>query len=169
MSTHEVSIRPTTEADWQQVRDLRIEMIRDMAIGYGETLDAALNHDEAEWRRRGRRGTSEHATWIAAITASGRWVGMMGGFVPDPAHGPLLVGVYVAPDFRGSERGVTDALLATVEDWARTEGDRLTLHVHEDNARARRAYERRGYVLTGHTVPYSLDPSKDELEMVKEL
>jgi hypothetical protein len=41
--------------------------------------------------------------------------------------------------------------------------------VHEDNARARRAYERRGFVLTGHTVPYNLDPSRNELEMVKGL
>lgn len=167
MSTHEVSVRRTTEDDWQEIRALRIEMIRDMPIGYGETLESALAHDEAEWRMRGRRGVAEHGTMIAAITGAGRWVGMMGGFVPD--SGPLLVGVYVAPDFRGRDRGVTDALLATIEDWARTEGDRLTLHVHEDNARARRAYERRGYVLTGHSVPYSLDPSRDELEMVKEL
>lgn len=169
MVTHAFSIRATTEADWQEIRDLRIEMLRDTPTAYSETLDAALSHDEEQWRARGRRGTAEHQMWVAAITPTGRWVGMMGGRVPESADGPELVGVYVAPDLRGGGHGVTDALLATIETWARTESDRLTLHVHEDNARARRAYARRGFVLTGVTVPYSLDPTANELEMVKEL
>ena len=60
-------------------------------------------------------------------------------FVPDQDTGPLLVGVCVAPDFGGSKSGLTDALLAVVEDWTRTEGDQLTLNVHEENFRARGA------------------------------
>ena len=144
-------------------------MIRDTPTGYAETLEEALSRDETEWRMRGRRGASEQGIAIAAITGTGRWVGPMAGFVPDPNTGPLLVGVYVAPDFRGSEVGLTDALLTAVEDWARTESDRLTLHVHEDNARARRAYENRGFAATGHSVPYNLDTSTSELEMVKKL
>ena len=60
-------------------------------------------------------------------------------FVPDQDTGPLLVGVCVAPDFGGSKSGLTDALLAVVEDWTRTEGDQLTLNVHEENFRARKA------------------------------
>lgn len=169
MATSAFSIRPIAEADWEQIRDLRLEMIRDTPTGYSETLDAALSHDEEQWRWRGRRGTAEHQTWVAAITPSGRWVGMMGGRVPESADGPELVGVYVAPDHRGRDHGVTDALLATIEDWARTEGTRLTLHVHEDNARAQAAYARRGFLLTGVTVPYILDPTSNELEMAKTL
>lgn len=144
-------------------------MIRDTPTGYAETLEEALSHDEAEWRMRGQRGARGHGIAIAAVTESGRWVGTMAGFVPDPGTGPLLVGVYVAPDFRGSEAGLTDALLAAVENWARTESDRLTLHVHEDNARARKAYEKRGFTATGQTVPYNLDSRRMELEMVKQL
>jgi len=169
MSTQAFSIRRTVESDWRQIRDLRLEMIRDTPTAYNETLEEALGHDEAEWRMRGRRGTAEHGIALAAIAESGRWVGTMGGFVPDPETGPLLVGVYVAPDFRGRQTGLTDALLEAVEEWARTEGSRLTLHVHEDNARARKAYEHRGFVATGQSIPYNLDPSKRELEMVKQL
>jgi GNAT superfamily N-acetyltransferase len=77
--------------------------------------------------------------------------------------------VYVVPEFRGSQWGVTDALLVTVEDWARTEDNRLTFHVHEDNLRARKAYERRGFIATGLTIAYNLEPSQKELEMVKQL
>jgi GNAT superfamily N-acetyltransferase len=169
VNTQAFSIRRTVEADWREIRDLRLEMIRDTPTAYVETLEQALAHDEAEWRLRGQRGAGDHGIAVAAIADSGRWVGTMGGFVPDADTGPLLVGVYVAPQFRGSALRITDALLASVEDWARTLGSELTLHVHEDNARARKAYERRGFVATGQTVAYNLDPSKDELEMVKQL
>jgi len=90
----------------------------------------------------------------------------MGGYLENGA--PLLVGVYVSPDYRGAA-GVADALLTAVEDWARERGDRLALHVHSGNARARAYYRSRGFVETGVTIPYVLDTSALELEMVKAL
>jgi GNAT superfamily N-acetyltransferase len=158
-------VRPTTGDDWRDIRALRLEMLADTPTAYAETLDSALRQGEAEWRMRGRRGTAGHGTALVAITDTGRWAGTMGGYLA--AGGPLLVGVYVAPHFRGAGAGVTDALLAGVEDWARGEGDMLTLHVHEHNTRARRAYEKRGFVANGVTVPYVLDPSANEIEMTK--
>lgn len=169
MTAHEFSIRPTTPSDWREVWDIRLAMIRDTPTAYAESLDDALRVDEAEWRRRGGRGTGDQQIQVAAISGSGQWVGTMGGYIPDPVTGPLLVGVFVAPEWRGRHIGLTDALLETVEAWARTEGSRLTLHVHEDNARAWRYYERQGFVATGHAVPYNLDPTKNELEMAKQL
>ncbi|KQQ93108.1 acetyltransferase [Leifsonia sp. Leaf325] len=169
------SIRPTTEDDWEQVRALRLEMLADTPLAYAETRGHALDQPESEWRMRGARGLTDHGTSMVAIDENGRWIGAMAGFVPDAAEagggqpGPLLVGVYVAPDVRGRESGVTDALLAGIETWARIHGDTLTLHVHEDNARAIAAYESRGFELTDVTVPYNLDPAKLELEMVKRL
>ncbi|WIB37098.1 GNAT family N-acetyltransferase [Curtobacterium sp. MCJR17_043] len=41
-----------------------------------------------------------------------------------------------------------------MEDWARGRGDRILLHVHEDNPRAIAFYRRRGFVPTGRLVPY---------------
>lgn len=169
MTTDGFTIRSTTASDWREVRKLRLEMLRDTPLAFGETFDAALVHDEAEWAMRGARGTNDHSIVVVAITSSGRWIGTMGGYVPDEATGPLLVGVYVAPDYRGGAAGVTDALLPWIEDWARAEAGRLTLHVHEHNDRARAAYERRGFTMTGVTAPYNLDPSTRELEMVKQL
>ena len=169
MTAHDFTIRRTTADDWREVRALRLEMIRDTPTAYVETLESAQSHDEAEWRARGARGTAEHGIAIAAVDASGRWVATMGGFVPDDSTGPLLVGVYVAPDVRGRETGLADAMLTTIEDWARTESDRLMLHVHEDNARARAFYERRGFVATGRTFPYPLAPEQLEVEMSRAL
>ncbi|WP_245534566.1 GNAT family N-acetyltransferase [Sanguibacter keddieii] len=177
MSAHRFLIRRTTADDWREVRDLRLEMIRDTPQAYVESLEQAETVSEAEWRARGARGTAEHGISLAGIDASGRWVATMGGFVPDAQQaasldvgpGPLLVGVYVAPDVRGREVGLADAMLTAVEDWARHEGDQFTLHVHEDNPRAQAFYARRGFVATGRTVPYPLVPEEREVEMVKDL
>lgn len=169
MSNSEFSIRRTTSSDWREIRDLRIEMIRDTPTAYAESLEDALALVEADWKLRGERGTAEHGIAIAAISNTDQWIGMMGGFVPDSQTGPLLVGVYVTPKWRGRQVGVTDALLATIEAWARNEGQQLTLHVHEENARAQKYYERQGFIATGRSMSYNLDPTKNELEMVKQL
>ena len=159
-------VRATTEDDWRDIRSLRLEMLADTPTAYAETLETALRQGEAEWRMRGRRGTAENGIAVVAVDDSGRWIGAMGGYLP-PRGGPLLVGVYVAADRRGADAGVTDALLSRVEAWARTRGEVLTLHVHEGNLRARRAYEKRGFFATGVTVPYLLDPTANEIEMAK--
>lgn len=169
MVTEGYRVRRTEEDDWREVRALRLEMLRDTPIAFGETLQDALGHAESEWRMRAARGTAAHGTVLVAIDPTGRWVGTMGGYVPDPATGPLLVGVYVTPDHRGREAGVFDTLLGAIETWARGEGPVLTLHVHEDNSRARAAYLRRGFTETGHRVQYVLDSSATEIEMVKTL
>jgi GNAT superfamily N-acetyltransferase len=169
MVTEGFLIRATLVDDWREVRDLRLEMLRDTPIAFGETEQDALAHSDSEWRMRAARGTAEHGIALVAIDPAGRWVGTMGGYLPDATTGPLLVGVYVTPEYRGRDAGVFDALLAAIQEWARGEGDRLTLHVHEDNSRARAAYLRRGFTETGHRVPYILDTRAREIEMVKPL
>lgn len=169
MTSHTFAIRQTTPADWRNLRSIRLEMIQDTPTAYAETFDEASALDEAAWRTRGERGSAEHATQIVAISDDGRWLGSMGGYLPDTQTGPLLVGVYVTPEWRGRDRGLTDALFERLEEWARTEGSTLTLHVHEENLRARKYYERQGFVATGQSVPYNLDPTKNELEMMKQL
>jgi ribosomal protein S18 acetylase RimI-like enzyme len=171
MATETMIFRTTTEDDWRQLRDLRLEMLADTPIAYSETLAEAHALDEAEWRFRARRGASPESTSIVAIDhATGRWVGNMSGYVDhagDPA--PRLVGVYVHHRFRGRPPGVADSLLDGMERWATAHGDSLTLHVHEDNVRAAAFYRRHGYEPTGAVEPYVLDPSRLEIVMRKAL
>lgn len=165
-----VRITSPTENDWERVRALRIEMLRDTPIAFMETVESAEGNTEDVWRMRANRGSTPDSAQFVAVNEAGTWVGTMSGFVDRvDTGGPLLVGVYVSPAFRGSKAGVTDALLDAVEDWARGLSDVLTLHVHEDNDRAIAYYRRRGYEATGHTVPYNLDPSKNEIEMRRTL
>lgn len=160
------SVRATSEHDWRDVQLLRLEMLADTPLAFGEHLEAAQKHGEVTWRQRGARGTNPLSCSFAAITQGGRWVGTMGGVIENGA--PLLVGVYVSPDYRGRS-GVADALLTEVEDWSRQRNDRLYLRVHSENPRARAYYASRGFVETGVTVPYVLDRTQTELEMVKRL
>lgn len=165
-----VTIFSPTEADWQRVRDLRLEMLRDTPIAFLETIEAAEANTEDVWRMRANRGSGPDSVQLVAVDASGCWVGTMSGFIDRlDVGGPMLVGVYTSPAFRGRDAGVTDALLDAVEDWARGHGSTLTLHVHEDNERAIAFYRRRGYQLTGRTFPYNLDPARNELEMRRTL
>ncbi|OIH96359.1 MULTISPECIES: GNAT family N-acetyltransferase [unclassified Curtobacterium] len=164
-----ITIRPTTEDDWEAIRALRLEMIRDTPMAYAEHLHDAEQLDEAEWRARGRRGQDAGGTSVVAIDADGRWVGAMGAFVPDEATGPLLVGVYVAPSHRGRGAGVADRLLDAIDSWAAERGPTLRLHVHERNERAQAFYARRGFRPTGATEPYVLAPEERELEMIRDL
>ncbi|WP_353828522.1 GNAT family N-acetyltransferase [Agromyces sp. SYSU T0242] len=168
MTRPDLVIRSIREADWREVRALRLEMLRDTPIAFGDTYERASRFGEAEWRARARRGQSPVQAALVAIEGD-RWVGTMGCYVPDAATGPMLVGVYVAPDRRGDAAGVTSALLAGIERWAADRAGTLTLEVHEDNARARRFYERMGFEYTGHRRPYELEPGGLELEMRKHL
>jgi GNAT superfamily N-acetyltransferase len=162
-------VRSIVEGDWQEYRSIRLQMLLDTPSAFTVRLETAQGYTEAEWRERAARGDSATHILVAAITADGTWVGAMGGYVDKDLGAPMLFGVYVAPDFRGRDAGVTDALLERVEAWAAESFSTLRLEVHEDNARARAAYVNRGFVETGHRRPYDLDQSRDEIEMIKRL
>lgn len=168
MASQEVLVRPTVEADWREVRAIRLEMVADTPIAYLDTLATTKRLTERDWRERAARNDDTSLS-IAAIRSDGTWVGRMGAYVPRGGAGAMLVGVYVSPSSRGRAAGVFDALLDAVEEWARARGPVLTLEVNELNPRARAAYEHRGFVLTGVTRPYPLEPRSLELEMMKRL
>ncbi|WP_042393714.1 GNAT family N-acetyltransferase [Streptacidiphilus carbonis] len=155
--------------DAEQVRSMRLAMLQDTPMAYLETYEQAVACTAAEWTERAGRGTRPGSTSYSAVErATGAWVGGMNGYVPeDSPDTAWLVGVWVHPDHRGGRLGVTDALLDAVTGWARDSSgaSRLLLEVHESNARAIAYYERRGFVRTGRTVPYPLDPSAQEYEM----
>ena len=164
------TVRPIVEQDWDDYRRLRLQMLEEIPLAFGERIESARILPESAWRARTRRSTGGNSVRFVAVESTGAWLGSMGGFLsPQDGNRPVLVGVYVEPGSRGSRTGVTDALLDAVESWAHRFGDDLLLHVHEDNPRAIAAYEKRGFVRTGTTTPYPMDTSQRELEMVKRL
>jgi GNAT superfamily N-acetyltransferase len=166
-----VTIHRFVPEDWKRFRDIRLRMMEELPLAYGERLEDAHALTDAQWMKRVRGYTvGDHIRVAAVDEPGGEWVGTMGGFLSaEDGDRPVLVSVYVAPAFRGSDSGITDALLLAIEDWARGYGDTLLLHVHEDNLRARAAYAKRGFVEDGFTAPYKLNPSRVNYRMAKSL
>jgi ribosomal protein S18 acetylase RimI-like enzyme len=164
-----VTVRTVVPDDWREVKALRLEMLADTPLAYLESLAQAAAHPDEFWQNRARSGSSDRSITVVAVTPHGRWVGSMTALAFEDGADPWLVGVYVAPGARGSAAGVTDALLAPIEDWSRTRGSALLLEVNEENPRAIAAYRKRGFVETGRRRPYPLDPRLRELEMRKSL
>ena len=163
-------VRPTSEDDWQHLRDLRIENATDNPISFGATLETTLGLAEDDWRARARRGQSDDAASMVAIqNGTERWIGIMSAQSSDEdGLDPVLTGVYVSPDFRGRSYGVADALLHEILTWAAGRGDSLRLYVYEHGTPARRFYDRHGFAPTGRTRPLGFTEGRT-LEMIKPL
>ena len=155
--------------DWPAWKGIRLEALADTPIGFLELHADALGASDAQWRERAAAASEggDQALWLAWV--DDRVVGCTGGWRRDAGPAVVVYAVYVSPVARGGE--VFDLLLGAVEDWARTLPGvtELRLEVHEDNARARAAYSKRGFVETGVARPYPPDPSRQELEMVRPL
>ena len=157
-----VEIRVVGEEDWQTWRDLRLAALLDTPIGFVERYDDAVRLTEADWRARVSRAG---ARLLIAWDESGQPVGISLGYLE--AGRPTLGSVFVVPAARG--QGVLAPLVDGVAAWAEEQhgATELDLWVHEDNHRARRAYERLGFVMTDRSAPYDLDESRLEHRMLR--
>jgi len=164
-----VEVRRVRPEDWPAWKAIRLEALEDTPIGFLELLADARRKTDAQWQERTVAAAEgdAHGLWLA--WDGDRPVGCTGAVRYEPGDDAMVYSVYVGPAARGAD--ALDRLLDAVENWARTlEGvTRLRLEVHEDNARARAAYTRRGFVETGGTAPYAPDPSRVELELARPL
>ena len=157
-----VEVRRVAAEDWAQVRALRLEALADTPIGFLERLTEAQQLPDEAWQARAARGAEGGDSFQVLAWDGERPVGNCVCFLRDGAA--WLAGVYVAPAHRGA--GLLGELAERCAAWAREQGmTLLRLEVHEDNARAQRAYARLGFAATGERAPYDLDPSRDELTM----
>lgn len=146
-----ITVRPTTEDDWERVRTLRLENASDNPVSYGATAAYARRMTEEDWRLRARRGEGPTTTSLMALeTTTGRPVGMMSAQqLDDDGPDPVLTGVYVSPAFRGRTAGVADTLLQGIVLWAVGRGETLRLYVDDQATPAQRFYARHGFAATG--------------------
>ena len=94
------------EVEWQRVRDIRLQALRDAPEAFGSTYDVEFARDESSWREwiTGWSGTSAQALFIALD--SDAWVGMSVG--ARWAEGPSILHVYamwVEPGHRAQGSG----------------------------------------------------------------
>jgi GNAT superfamily N-acetyltransferase len=154
-------VRQPALEDWQALRDIRLEALRDAPSAFGSTYEREVVRGESQWRDRISRGGTFLA-YLPELTAP-EPAGLIGGYQEDPVT-VELVSMYVRPRARG--RGVGEALVAAVIGWARDHNAaQVHLWVTETNAPARALYDRCGFALTGETQPLPSDPSLGEVAM----
>ena len=160
-----VLVRETVADDWQALRDIRLEALRDAPTAFASTYERETLHSEAHWRDRIARGGTFLA-FIPEVSAT-EPPPQIGGYPEDPVTAEL-VSMYVRPRARG--RGVGEALVAAVIDWAgQRNAAAVRLWVTETNAPALALYERCGFALTGERQPVPSNPGLDEVAMTRPL
>jgi RimJ/RimL family protein N-acetyltransferase len=156
----DITVRQASVADWRLWRELRLAALHDAPYAFGTTYAEASARDDDWWR----------AQWSAPgvrllVEANGVAVGMCGLFLPEDSTGhPMLISMWVAPEGRGT--GAAGALLDAAIAWTRDAGHAaLVLGVVEDNAPARRLYERFGFTPTGESEPLRSNLTKTIITM----
>ena len=163
MSDTGLVIRRCSSFDWEELKSIRLESLRDTPEAYGSTYEDAAMWPDDRWRS----AASQWTYWLAE--RHGHVVGMVSGGTNDHHRGTRwMYGMYVTPAERGSD--VATRLVEEVSLWARSEGAAsLFLHVTSTVARARAFYEKVGFVLTGDVIDMDRDPSLQLVTMVREL
>jgi GNAT superfamily N-acetyltransferase len=153
-------IRRVTPDDWLLLRGVRLAALADAPYAFGSTQAEELRFDEAEWRSRAAR----FAWFVALDDATG--VGVVGGALLEIPSARTLFSMWTAERSRGT--GVAEALVNEVSGWARADGAaELVLWNADGNERARRFYQRLGFVRTGNRKQLRSNPAigEDELRL----
>jgi GNAT superfamily N-acetyltransferase len=137
LDTNAITIRPATADDAAAVADVYL-------ASFHATYDFALAHTDDEVRGWIRDVlVPAGGTWVA-VDAAGDVVGMMAvepGQAGEPGEPGELDQLYVRPDRLGE--GIGRRLLEIAREQSQ---DGLRLYTFQVNARARRFYERNGFV-----------------------
>jgi len=153
-----VLVRATTITDWQALRKIRLQALRDAPYAFSSTHAGEATLGDDEWHRRATRDGS----FLAFLPEVGP-AGLGGGYLaaPDTAE---LISMFVRPQARG--RGVGEAIIDAVAEWARQK-DATTVHlwVTETNKHARLLYERCGFTVTAERQPLPSSPALAEIGM----
>ncbi|MCC5581211.1 GNAT family N-acetyltransferase [Microtetraspora sp. AC03309] len=153
--TGNVSMRRIGPDDWAVWRELRLAALADAPDAFGASLATEQTYDEATWRARLR---PEGGLWAIAFRDVTP-VGIVGAHFPEEGPDAVeLISMWVHPSARGD--GTADILVNEVIAWAEEQRyPTIALYVVEGNDRARRLYERLGFVGTGECEPLLSNPS----------
>jgi ribosomal protein S18 acetylase RimI-like enzyme len=133
-------IRPTTEEDWEILKEIRLASLLDAPTAFGVTHASAAANSEAQWRDRAAgRGP---ARFLLAFV-HGVAVGMVAGIVSERQEFNLIA-MWVRPEHRGTP--VAASLVDSMKAYAALRGQaRVVLDVSPHNERAAAFYLKQGF------------------------
>ncbi|RZT20781.1 ribosomal protein S18 acetylase RimI-like enzyme [Kribbella sp. VKM Ac-2569] len=150
--------------DWKAWRELRLAALEEAPFAFGSQLADWINAPEERWRER----LSVPDAYQVIASIDGTPAGMAGSFIGEAPQTAELVSMWVAPAGRG--KGVGNALMTAIEDWARGVGAAtLELSVVPGNDPAHNLYLRHGYVDTDELGDLMPDGVRREIVMRKAL
>lgn len=139
-----LSVRQLTDADYEALRDIRLEALRLHPDAFSAELEIEEAMSREQWLSR----------LASAVTLGGYIDGTLAGVVVlgRPAskktrHTGELGAMYVRASARGT--GLADALIEAAIDRAVNDVEQLKLTVNAENARAIKLYERHGFRTIG--------------------
>jgi ribosomal protein S18 acetylase RimI-like enzyme len=144
--------------DWEAFRTVRLASLAESPAAFGSRYEDWVDASPERWQDR---LTQVPLTLLAY--EDGTPVGVASGALVD-TDWVELISMWVAPSVRGT--GVARQLMDAVAEWAVAQDRRTFLMVRSDNARARRAYERAGFVDRGIPDGWPTDePPENRMEL----
>jgi len=157
-ATEHGMIRRITADDWRLLRSARLAALADAPYAFGSSHAEEAGFDEAEWRSR-----AAGYAWFIAL-ADDAPIGVVGGTSVDRPRARILFAMWTHEQARGT--GVAQRLVDAVRGWATADGaEELILWNADGNERARRFYERLGFVSTGNRQQLRSNPAIGEEEL----
>ena len=153
-----MEIRRVGPADWERFRAVRLASLSESPAAFGSRYADWVEAPAERWQSRLTQVPLTllacEATEVVGVVSGQRvgedWV--------------ELISMWVAPAARGI--GVARQLIDAVTRWAGEQGRRTYLMVRSDNLRARRTYERVGFVDTGIPEGWPVDePPEHRMEL----
>jgi GNAT superfamily N-acetyltransferase len=140
---------------------VRLAALKDAPYAFGSKYEREVHAHEGNWRKR----LAGRSQFVAEL--DGTVAGTAGGIASDDPNA-ALISMWVAPAARG--KGVGEALVHAVLDWARGEGyPAIRLWVTDGNDAAERLYLRCGFTRTGASQPVFPGEPRIEIEMERDL
>jgi GNAT superfamily N-acetyltransferase len=151
--------RQAQAADWEALRQLRLQALADAPDAFASTLEAEVALPAEVWQQRAQSGPTS-ANFIAR--EGGIDIGLVAVFAEPNAPGCMhLVSMWVDPRYR--RRGVARALVDQAVRWAaERQAHEVILWVADHNTAACRLYERLGFQSTGARQPLPSNPARTE-------
>jgi ribosomal protein S18 acetylase RimI-like enzyme len=161
-----ITIVPVTRDNLETFKKVRLEALRESPRAFGSTYEREVAFTEEEWLKRLERWNGERGIGFLAMDGE-VGCGMAGALVEEEdGSRATLVSMWTAPEHRKS--GVGKMLVNAVLEWAETRGVKIVdLLVTGINHKAIGFYERLGFVKTGRTQAYPIDPTIMEFEMAR--